>query len=141
MTTRVPLPVTLELAVALDRVGDLCAAARRLAELQDPALHPLSALLLDMLQPLMAMGAVTEDNGRRSIDTEALLRFYLGVMRYDAEKIWRLRLNELAAALSGWRDAQAAPRVSPPDVETFIAMMQRHPDKGDRTDDQQPSST
>lgn len=121
MTARESLPVRLDLALAFAREGDMMAAARRLAALNDPDLRPLAAVLLDMLGPLLTLGVI---DAKGAIDRKAVLGFCAGVLAWPEDAVLTARLETVAAAFEGWRDARHAPRLSAQEVRSLREMLQ-----------------
>jgi hypothetical protein len=127
--TRRPLPVTFALAEALALEGDLFVAARKLCALADPDLRPVTALLLDILTPLCALGVFQESGGRRVIDRDAVMALGLGLLRLDEATVERgTSLAALAAACRLRRGMLGIAERAPPDAAFLHGMMAAHPD-------------
>lgn len=129
MTARVPMPVTAGLALALAAEGDVLACAERLAALDEAALRPVTALMTDILRPLLAMGAVTRDGGRSDIDRAALLRLGVGVLGLREDLLWQgMTLEALGAACAHWQAGLNA--AAAPPARFLQEMTSRFPDRG-----------
>ena len=117
------LPVTLELACALEDDGDLFVLAAETLAAHEGArnLTALLRLLTDILSPLSVLGAVvTAANGSREIDRQAVIDFATVMCGYSREDAWsRVTLHELA--LQAQRMGVAPAHVRPD--AAFLAMM------------------
>ena len=125
------LPVTLELACALEDDGDLFVLAAELltACARKHSLMPLVRLLTDILSPLTLLGAiVTATDGSKMIDRQAVVDFATVMCGYSRDEAWRcVTLHELA--LHAQRlGICSAPSQTRPDAAFLGMMTARHKD-------------
>lgn len=69
-----------------------------------PRAETAAEILLDILTPLRRAAVICADQkGNKCIDYDAARRFYLGVLRWEPDSLWRqASLFDLAAAFEGY---------------------------------------
>lgn len=128
---RCVIPVTLELACALEDAGDLFSLSARVMAAHQGAggLLPIMHLLVDVLDPLMTLGAIAENaQGIKKMDRQAVLDFataLCGLTRADAWQ--RVTLRELS--LQAQRLGVAGHMRARPDAEFLATMLNAFDDR------------
>lgn len=125
--------INLRMALAVAARMDILQAARNCLEqgtgLQESVLQGAASpavLLLDILRPLQALGAIRHD-ARDCIDTQLLRRFFIGVLHWTPRTLFDdASLPDLQAAFEGYQAQQGLRH--PPRARTLAELMQKFPD-------------
>lgn len=129
------LRLSLAQVLALEQAGGIFAAAEAIAAVPlPPPAQMLGQLLIDILRPLTAMGAVMGEGSARRIDVENLRRFFIGVMGWKPQDFYAATLDDLQAGFDGWRLRAGRDGQSRIDANFMAQMQARFPDNAAQED-------